>query len=78
MNDTLVLTGHRYAYWISPRMVKIDRREQLSDGTWTLHKTVAVFRHSNAKAVHDMTRKFDTAFELDVLGDRILANSSIS
>lgn len=78
MNDTLVLAGHRYTYWISPRKVQIDKREQLPDGAWTLPKTVAVFRHSDAKAVHDMTRQFDTAFELDVLGDRILANSRVA
>ena len=77
MNDTLILTGHRYSYWISPRKVKIERREQLPDGTWTASKTVAVFRHADAEAVHKMTRQFDSAIALDILGDRILANSQV-
>jgi hypothetical protein len=75
MNDTLIICGHRYTYWISPRKVTLDRREQNPDGTWSDAKTVAIFRHADAKSVHEMTRQFDTAFALDLLGDRILAHS---
>ena len=78
MNNTIVFSGHRYTFWVSPRKALIEVREQSGDGTFGASRSVAVFGHSDAQEVLRITRAADSAIGLDLIGDEIMSRATVT